>query len=135
MKKLDTFVGKTLVPGFTEKLTTSVAEILTLVNSRQEPKDKLSSSFEKAIMALVAFQSVDSIGLTAIHEAEIKEMEDLVFYHILLNHSKDQHVFLKIGKIKWEEIRDATLVSSYATEIVYIIRTTCDIVSSIGSSL
>lgn len=135
MKKLDTFVGKTLVPGFTEKLTTSVAEILTLVNSRQEPKDKLSSSFEKAIIALVAFQSVDSIGLTAIHEAEIKEMEDLVFYHILLNHSKDQHVFLKIGKIKWEEIRDATLVSGYATEMVNIIRTTCAIVSSIGSSL
>jgi hypothetical protein len=135
MKALDSFLDSSLVTGFKEKLTNSIADILVLANAKIDPKDKLTLSLERAIKTVLAFESIDNLELTTNHSEEIYEIEDLVFYHLLLNQTKDQQVFNKISKIKWDDLKDATLVSDYAMEIVGVIKNICGIISKIGKNL
>lgn len=132
MKSLDSYLESSHLPNLKEKLTTSVSEILSLSQSKSDHKEKPSLTIEKAIKTLLAFESVDSLELKASHSEEIKEIEDLVFYHILLNQTKDNQIFNKITKIRWDEAKEATLVSDYAMEIVASIRSICEIISKIG---
>ena len=134
MKELDEFLEGSSLTNFKEKLSSSIAEILSLAIIKPETKDKLALSFERAVKTLLAFESVDKLGLSSSHAEEINEIEDLVFYHILLNQTKDQQVFTKISKYKWEEVRDSTLVSDYATEIVNSIKSVCGLISKIGKN-
>ena len=132
MKSLDDFITASKIVDLKEKLQTSLADIFKLQLPASEIKEKVTSGLQNAVRIIWSFESIDQLDMAASHEVEVREMQDLLFYHVLLNQTKEEQVFTKIGKIKWEEVAESGMINEYVSEMTNSIRTTCNTISQLG---
>lgn len=133
MKTLNDQVNAVKVGNLRGKIVSTIVDLVAGSISKQDQKDKAGVQLQKVLKQIYSLSNLNQLNLFMKLDAEILEMQDVLFYNLLLNHSKESQVFAKTSKVRWDLLEEVSSLSEYVTDVNNSIKNLASLITKLGN--